>query len=96
VTARVWLLRTPSHDRLVLAREHELGEHAAAIPVDEAGNWTWSDVTGAVREFIALNPEWVQRVSAAPGATRAPRTASDPSPRAEPASGRPDAIQGDV
>lgn len=47
---RVWLLRTPSHDRLVLASE---------MPKPPPGNYSVTDVTAAVREFIGLNPEWV-------------------------------------
>lgn len=48
---RVWLLRTPSHDRLVLA---------AWQPVAPLGNYSVTDITEAVREFIALWPEWVR------------------------------------
>lgn len=48
---RVWLLRTPSHDRLVLVGK---------MPVPPPGNYSVADVTEAVREFITLNPEWVR------------------------------------
>lgn len=46
---RVWLLRTPSHDRLVLASE---------APEPPAGNYSVTDVTEAVAEFIGLYPLW--------------------------------------
>jgi hypothetical protein len=60
--ARVWLLRTPSHDRLVLAEQQSPGKYMAAFPVNAAGNYSASDVTEAVREFITLNPEWARNV----------------------------------
>lgn len=50
-TERVWFLHTPSHDRLVLA---------AGQPVPPPGNYSVTDVTAAVREFVALNAEWVR------------------------------------
>ena len=48
---RVWLLRTPSHYRLILASN---------APTPPAGNYSVSDVTAAVLELITLNPEWVR------------------------------------
>jgi hypothetical protein len=65
MTDRVWLLRTPSHDRLVLAGEHSPGEYAATVPTGTAGIYSWTDITEAVREFVILNPEWVAGASAA-------------------------------
>lgn len=56
--ARVWLLRTPSGDRLVLARSP--AESVADFMPLAAGNYSASDVTEAVREFVTLNPEWVR------------------------------------
>lgn len=47
---RVWLLRTPSHDRLVLSGER---------PEPPSGNYSVADVTEAIREFIILNFDWV-------------------------------------
>jgi hypothetical protein len=62
VADRVWLLRTPSHDRLILAKEQAVGEFVASVPVGTAGNYSWRDITEAVQEFVILNPDWVAAV----------------------------------